>query len=459
MKPHSLTARLSLMFMLVVGSVLLLAGLAFNLGTHQHFVQLDQKDLRQKNTAVTHLLTSLKATTSVSTLKDELNLLLGDHGDIQARLWHADQLVWSSASLGTSAIPRHTNTSDTAVRLWQWQDSQQQYRGLSSDIMTPGFAESWHLELIKNVTVHEHFFHQFRTGLWLGLGICLLLSGLLGWWMVRLGLRPLRQLTELAEDVSASRLQHSLRENDMPTELRPLAGAFNAMLHRLNDDFDRLSSYSAEIAHELRTPVTALQTRTEVTLSRPRDVTQYSDALYENLEGLEQMRRLIDDMLFLAKADNHLQLFQSKQINLRQLAEQVMDYYDMLAEEQQIQLAVTGEATLSGEAKLLQRAFNNLISNAIRYTPLGGRIEIHLRTQAEGVIVEVENQHQRPLEAEQLNRLFERFYRGAPGTQQRDHSHVGLGLAITRAIVENHQGRIRAESDARSTRFIMMFPH
>lgn len=452
MNSHSLTARLSLMFMLAVGSVLLLAGLAFNLASHHHFIQLDQDDLQQKHHAVVTLLRNLRADTPLSVLQEELSLLLGEHGDIQARLWQGPTLIWSS-----SHMPEIGHTLPATDQLWDWQQGDEQYRGLVSQIISPGFSAPWQLQLLKNVTVHEHFFQQFRTGLWLGLLGCLLLSGLLGWWVVRRGLRPLRELTAVAEAVSASRLNQALNEKAMPEELRPLAAAFNAMLARLDEDFARLSSFSAEIAHELRTPVTAMQTRTEVILARPRSADDYAEALYASLEGLEQIRRLIDDMLFLARADNQLQAFAREPVALHTLARQLLDYYDIVADEQHIRLQLEGQATLLGDAPMLRRALGNLISNALRYTPAGGCITLSLKQQPQRVTVRVSNEGE-PIAADLLPRLFQRFVRGQPGTDTSDHHHAGLGLAITRAIVEAQGGQISCQSDRQGTHFILCFP-
>ncbi|HYQ38913.1 MAG TPA: heavy metal sensor histidine kinase, partial [Pseudomonas sp.] len=288
------------------------------------------------------------------------------------------------------------------------------------------------------------------------LGICALLSAGLGWLVARSGLRPLREVAQVAATVSARSLKERIPEQALPVELRPLVAAFNGMLARLDDAFVRLSNFSADIAHELRTPLTQLMTHTEVVLGRARSLEEYQDALYGNLEDLKRMARMIDDMLFLAKADNGLIVPERAAVALHELAERLLDYYRLLAEEGDIALALEGEGRIAGDAGMLRRALSNLLSNALRYTPAGGCIRVHIARVGEQVTLSVENPGP-TVPAEHLGRLFDRFYRADPARREGG-SHAGLGLAITRSIVEAHGGRIVCESADGLTRFRMTFP-
>src|SRR5690606_16159902 len=141
---------------------------------------------------------------------------------------------------------------------------------------------------------------------------------------VRSGLRPLRQVTHLATSMSARSLQERIPLEPVPLELQQLVLSFNAMLGRLEDAFVRLSNFSADIAHELRTPVSNLMTHTEVVLSRQRDLDAYEDNLYSNLEEFKRMSRMIDDMLFLAKSDNGLIIPEKGTIELSRLVSKLL---------------------------------------------------------------------------------------------------------------------------------------
>ena len=242
----------------------------------------------------------------------------------------------------------------------------------------------------------------------------------------------------------------------VPAELRPLVVSFNGMLARLDDAFVRLSNFSADIAHELRTPLTQLMTHTEVVLARARRPEEYQEALYGNLEDLTRMARMIDDMLFLAKADNGLIVPGRAPLALHELSEQLLEYYRLLADERGIALERHGEGCIDGDAGMLRRALSNLLSNALRYTPDGGCIRVRIGVRDGEVVWSVENPGP-AIPAAQRERLFDRFYRGDPARREGGN-HAGLGLAITRSIVEAHGGRIACEAADGLTRFRMAFP-
>ena len=158
------------------------------------------------------------------------------------------------------------------------------------------------LTLLLDITHHQHFLQRMQHLIWLTVGLSALATALLGAWAARSGLRPLRRMSAIAASVSADSLNARLPQQNMPAELAELAAAFNAMLERLDDSFQRLSAFSADIAHELRTPLSNLLTHTQVTLTRPRDIDEYREALHSNLEELQWMAQLVNDMLYLAKA-------------------------------------------------------------------------------------------------------------------------------------------------------------
>ncbi len=229
------------------------------------------------------------------------------------------------------------------------------------------------------------------------------------------------------------------------------------MLGRLEDAFVRLSNFSADIAHELRTPVSNLMTHTEVVLTRKRDLDAYEDNLYSNLEEFKRMSRMIDDMLFLAKSDNGLIIPEKGTIELSRLVSNLLEYYHLLAEERGIHLSASGRGEVLGDKLMLNRALSNLLSNALRYTPTGENISVTIRETEETVILSVENPGG-TIKPEHLDKLFHRFYRVDPARREGNPSNAGLGLAITRSIVEAHNGRIWCTSAGGVTAFYMEFP-
>lgn len=245
------------------------------------------------------------------------------------------------------------------------------YRGLTAEINIPGLAAPLTLLLVLDVTHHMAFFEALQRWFTIGLVISALVSAALGWVVARSGLRPLWQVTLMAASMSAKSLKERIPMEPVPMELQQLMASFNAMLARLDEAFVRLSNFSADIAHELRTPVSNLMTQTEVVLSRRRDIGAYEETLYSNLDDLKRMSRIIDDMLFLAKADKGLIVPQHEPVQLEKIVEKLFDYYQLVAEDRGLSLKASGEGSVLGDVLMLDRAISNLISNALRYTSQG----------------------------------------------------------------------------------------
>jgi two-component system heavy metal sensor histidine kinase CusS len=233
------------------------------------------------------------------------------------------------------------------------------------------------------------------------------------------------------------------------------------MLERLQDAFKRLSDFSSDIAHELRTPISNLMTETQVALSRTRDATSYRATLESNAEEYERLARMIADMLLLAKAEYGQMgdwiTAHGERVDLAQEVHNLFDFYEALAEDQGVRLELQGECQVWGDRLMLRRAVSNLLSNALRYTPRGGAVRVVLGVEGERALLVVENPGP-TIDATHLTRLFERFYRADPSRQQATGEGTGLGLAITQAVVQAHGGSIQVSSDNGLTRFSMELP-
>ena len=313
------------------------------------------------------------------------------------------------------------------------------------------------LTLLLDITHHQHFLQRMQHLIWLTVGLSALATALLGAWAARSGLRPLRRMSAIAASVSADSLNARLPQQNMPAELAELAAAFNAMLERLDDSFQRLSAFSADIAHELRTPLSNLLTHTQVTLTRPRDIDEYREALHSNLEELQWMAQLVNDMLYLAKADHGLLSPRRERLELGREVDALLEFYALLAEDSQIELSREGDGQIEGDRSMLRRALSNLLDNALRYTPTGGVIRVLIGASATGMRIRIENTGN-GIPAELLPRLFDRFYRADPARREGSSEHAGLGLAITQSIIRAHGGQIRCESQEGVTRFVIELP-
>ena len=273
----------------------------------------------------------------------------------------------------------------------------------------------------------------------------------------RRGLLPLPRFSAVVPTISAERLDKPLPEAGMPVELRELVSAFNGMLTRLEDSFRRLSEVSSDMAHELRTPLHNLLMQTQVTLSRERDAADYRATLQSNIEEFERLSRMVSDMLFLARADNREIVLKREHVELDKEVAKLLGFYEALAIDRGIRLEQSGAATVQSDRLMIQRALSNLLSNAIRYTPAGQAVTVAISQDAGHATVRVQNPGVQ-IPAGQLSKIFERLYRIDPSRREGNSDNVGLGLAITKSIVEMHGGRVEAESEAGRTCFTLTLP-
>lgn len=275
--------------------------------------------------------------------------------------------------------------------------------------------------------------------------------------IVKVSLRPINRFRDAAIAISTKNMAGRIDPASLPTELLPLCLAFNDMLGRLDEGIRRLSQFSSDLAHEMRTPLGILLGRTQVTLAQPRSHAQLLDVLESNVQELEQLTRLVSDMLFLAQADDATTVISAKPLHLEYIAQNIADFMEVLAEEKQITFQVTGAGKIVADEGLVQRAITNLLSNAIRHGSPDSIVRIHVNTHQERVDLTVQNQGE-PIPAEHQARIFDRFYR-MDASRTRDIGGTGLGLTIVKAIMKLHRGTVNVVSSADGcTSFTLVFP-
>jgi two-component system heavy metal sensor histidine kinase CusS len=287
-------------------------------------------------------------------------------------------------------------------------------------------------------------------------GFAALVAIALGTVLVRRALRPLHRITREAGRITVEGLSTRLDENPTSPELRDLSVSLNGMLARLQTGFELLSHYTENLAHDLRTPINNLRGQTEVALSRPRSAEDYQTLLASNLEEYERLTRMIENVLYLARAGNAQIALRRSELELGEQLRQVAAYFEGLAEEGGVSLRVEAVGKIEADPVAFRRALSNLVSNAIRYTPSGGVIELAAARVAGGTVVSVSNPGP-SIPPEQLDKVFERFYRGDQARSNSAES-TGLGLAIVRSVMDMHQGKASAESSEGVTRFSLLFP-
>lgn len=449
---RSITFRLTLLFATVSTAVLLGLGLVVADLVERHFEELDMEILGGKLELIRHQLATAGTEGDLVALSARLDeALVGHHGlSVVVRGGDGRTLFAAGAARFPDAPP--------SARPFVWSDDGVSYRGIVAEARSGiAGAPPFVVILATDLAHHEHFMHSFRATLWTIMAAAALLTGLLGWGAARRGLAPLRRMRSTAAAITADRLHERLKADSIPPELAAVAETLNAMLARLEESFRRLSDFSSDLAHELRTPVSNLLTQTQVMLSRPRTAAEYRNVLASNAEEFERLSRMIADMLFLAKSDNHLLVPHRERVDLMEEVRGLFEFYEALADEKGVRLDCAGSGVVSGDRLMLRRAISNLLSNAIRHTPTRGRIEVRARgLDPARVALSVENTGE-DIPAEHLPRLFDRFYR-ADASRQRDGEGTGLGLAITRSIARAHGGDARVHSRAGVTSFELELP-
>ena len=446
MRRLSLSSRLALLFAACTAVVSLFAGVLFNRASEAHFIELDQQQLDAKLIGLRRALQNVRPAESAARLADELSR----QADLSLRITGGDGQRWyDSSTLIPKDLPPPPGLSTIS-------SAGTDYRVLNAPLY-PDKTDSPQLTLLLDITHHQHFLQRMQHLIWLTVGLSALATALLGAWAARSGLQPLRRMSAVARGISAHSLNARLPEAQIPPELAEMAHSFNAMLARLDDSFQRLSAFSADIAHELRTPLSNLLTHTQVTLTRPRPIEDYREALHSNLEELQWMAQLVNDMLYLAKADHGLLMPKRDALELADEADVLLEFFAPLAEDAGVSLTREGHARIDGDRSMLRRALSNLLDNALRFTPADGGVNVRIVDQPSAVRVSVENSGE-GISAELLPRLFDRFYRADPARQEGSSEHAGLGLAITQSIVRAHGGQIHCESEAGWTRLVIELP-
>jgi two-component system heavy metal sensor histidine kinase CusS len=270
------------------------------------------------------------------------------------------------------------------------------------------------------------------------------------------GLRPLEQMTRSLGRVDPTHLKERVAPGSWPRELQPLAIAFDDMLKRLDDSFTRLSQFSADLAHELRTPVANMMGEAQVALTRERTAAEYRETIESTIGECERLSRIVDNLLFVARADAAREPIARKQFDARKAVEKIAAFYQTIAEDHHVAITCSGEGQIYADPDLFERAVGNLLDNALRFTPENGSIQIALSKHGADFEVAVSDSGC-GIAPEHLPRVFDRFYRAE---SSRGSDGAGLGLALVKSIVDLHGGSANIQSKlGRGTTVTLVFPN
>jgi two-component system heavy metal sensor histidine kinase CusS len=314
------------------------------------------------------------------------------------------------------------------------------------------------VQMAFDVTFQETVLTNYRQMMVIALVLGIISSAVICIYIIRRGMRPLLEITETTQRISASRLHDRIAASRWPKELTPLAIAFDEMLDRLEDSFSRLSRFSADLAHELRTPINSLMGTAEVVLSKERAPEEYRQVIESSLEEYGRLSRMIDRLLFLARATNNEIRIEKLPLDMPGELARIHELFRAMAEEQGIEIICRGEGTVYAERDLFGRAVSNLLANALQHTPPGGRVILACSRVSEHLVEVRVSDTGTGIPAEHLPRIFDRFYR-VDSTRSRSTGGVGLGLAIVKSIMDLHGGTVTVESRPnQGTTFVLAFP-
>jgi len=286
----------------------------------------------------------------------------------------------------------------------------------------------------------------------LGLPIAVAVAGVGGYVLARRALAPIERMTSHARTITAERLSDRLPVDNPDDEMGRLAAVFNQTLGRLEQSFEQMRRFTADVSHQLRTPLTAIRSVGEVGLrAGRRDEASYRAVIGSMLEETDRLSVLVDRLLSLSRAETHQATLTPDSVSLVELAEDVVGHLGVLAEEkgQSLSVDATGRPTAVIDRVVLRQALINLVDNAIKFTPSGGQVSVRVTSDDGTAVVDVTDTGP-GIPSEARERIFDRFFRG----DELAASGTGLGLSIAKGAVEANGGQLTLErSDAQGTTF------
>ena len=320
--------------------------------------------------------------------------------------------------------------------------------------VAPG--QRWVVQGALDLTQSRKILDGYWTRLALLLAGAIGAAALIGFWVARRALAPVRAISHEIGRVSVEKLHARIGDRPWPADLQVLATSFDAMLGRLEASFEQLSRFSSDLAHEFRSPINNMVAAASVTLSRERSGADYRDTLAVIADEGERLSRMVSSMLFIARADNAQQAMQRVDLSAREEFGKLREFFEALAEEKGVTLSCAGDAVVHADPILLRRALSNLIANAIQHTPPGGRVTLEAKVLGGQVELSVQDSGS-GIAAEHLPHLFDRFYR--IDSARSSSESTGLGLALVKSIAELHGGAVSVESTpGKGSCFAIRFP-
>lgn len=450
MLSRSIQTRLTLTLGAVSVLVFAVVGGALYFALARELERADRAELAGKVEVVRHFIDEAKAGGDVATLRHHIDDALIGRDDLGVWLLNAD----SKVVFGRGKAPKVIAKEESVLALAR--EDLVPMEGLQVRIDGADALSVSSMIVALDVRPRLDLLRKHRRNILIVCGLGVMLSSLLAAWAARRGLASVQQLSTEAAKISPTSLSVRLRSEGVESEVEDLVRGFNAALDRVEAAYRQMEAFNADVAHELRTPLSSLINAAQVTLAGQRSAEELREALGGQLEDLEHLKELINDMLFIARADEGELAPDRQVVSLAAEARTTLDYYEAALDEAGLTATIEGDATVAGNPRLLRRALSNLLSNAIKHTPRGENIRIRLRIENRQSVIEVFSPGP-AIPADVQARMFDRFFRADEARSHSGASH-GLGLAIVKAVAAMHRGLVFVRTESRGNSVGLKIP-
>lgn len=459
-KNTSISSQLTLFYSLATFLLIAIISIFFYLGMIRVLYNADHQFLSDEINIIKNILKS--NTNNLSSLRQEVTAipyaLDNSVYHYYVRIFDENQKVVVATPKIEQINPKEIKTLTSDKKLWWWRlNNTKRYLLMSSAATINKPNHVWSIQVILDINYQNSVIKNYRRN-----GLLVLLGGgiisiLIGALIARRGLSRLTELTNLTKKITTQTLQQRIDPKLWPAELHELAVAYNHMLDRLESAITRLTAFSDDLAHELRTPITNLMVATELALAPSYPMEAYQSVMESNLEELNRLYQIIENILFLAQAENPRLTVQKELLHIHHEINVLCHYYQAIADEKNIKLSCEGEAKAYANSIMLRQMIGNILSNALKYSFANSEIKFNIN--------EVNNMVQIILidtgigiDEKNLSNIFDRFYRTDTARSQNTSGN-GLGLAIVKSIVDLHNGTILVLSEInKGTKIIITLP-
>jgi heavy metal sensor kinase len=333
------------------------------------------------------------------------------------------------------------------------------YRFYSLAIPSGAFLQPAIVHIGRSTELQRGMMREYLLFYLYSVPLILAISVALGWYLAGRALRPFEEITRTAEKINYENLNMQIATTRKEEEIQRLVQSFNAMVRRLDESFRQMRKFNADVAHELRTPLSIIQGETEVALTSPNLPDEIRAVLASNLEELDRLTRIVNDLLTLSEAEAGRQVLTKQPVDVGRLLEDLVDQMRLLAADRNLRMDAqcTPNLWIDADELWIRRAVLNLLDNAIKYSKEEGKIEVQAGREDSFVRLCVRDAGI-GICTEDLPHVFDRFYRADPA-RTRVSGGAGLGLALVKWIVEAHKGTIRVHSEPdKGTAFEIFLP-